>query len=77
MEITIKAIIVKAIIGTIQELMSLVNVLVMPLVAMTNLMWRRSLINKNLPPQMIKKTRPPFPLFRSVVTTIHTWLQLF
>ena len=58
-KLTIKATIVKANIGTIQELMSLVNVLVMPLVALTNLMWRRSLINQNLPSQIIQKTRPP------------------
>ena len=38
---TIKAIMVKANIGTIQELMSLVDVLEMTLVALTNQMWRK------------------------------------
>ena len=56
---TIKVIIVEENTSTIQELMSLVTVLVMPLVAPTSYMWRKNLINKNLPPQMIQKTRPP------------------
>ena len=58
-KLTIKTTIVKENIGKIQELMSLVNVLVMPLVALTNLMWRRSLINQIPPSQIIQKTKPP------------------
>ena len=56
---TIKAMIVKANIGTTQELMSLVTALVMPLVVLTSQMWRKSLINRNLPSRIIQKTRPP------------------
>ena len=45
---TIRDTTIRANIGTIQESMSLVNVPVMPLVALTYLIWRRSLINRNL-----------------------------